>query len=54
MTPSEHLRRLMEMERRLSKIELKVVAITAQNDKIIASLTALGVGGLTFSTSVKN
>ena len=53
MNPSEQARRLMEVERRQSRLELKLVAIAAQNEKIIAALTKLG-GGLTSNVVVKN
>jgi len=53
MNPSEQARRLMEIERRQSRLELKLLQIAAQNEKIITSLTKLG-GGLTSNVVVKN
>jgi hypothetical protein len=53
MNPSEQSRRLMEVERRQNRLELKLVAIAAQNEKIITMLTALG-GGLTSNVVVRN
>jgi hypothetical protein len=44
MNVSEQSRRLMEMERKLSRLELKMVAIAAQNAEILRILGALGTG----------
>jgi hypothetical protein len=45
---------LMEMERKLARLELSLVKIEALNQRTFNLLSALGVGGLTFATTVKN
>ena len=42
------------MERKLSRLEISLEKIRVQNDKVIAMLGPLGMGGLAFATTVKN